>query len=79
MTAEFRLTSAANLLLQGKQIQSVRYMTESEAEGFGWYKRPVVIVLNDGLRLIASMDDEGNDGGSLFWQDDENDGVICTL
>lgn len=79
MTAEFRLTSAANLLLQGKQIESVRYMTQAEAERMGWYKRPVVLVLSDGLRLIVSKDDEGNDGGSLFWQDDENDGVICTL
>lgn len=79
MTAEFRLTSAANLLLQGKQIESVRYMTQAEAEGMGWYKRPVVIVLSDGLRLFVSKDDEGNDGGSLFWQDDESDGVICTL
>lgn len=79
MTAEFRLTSAANLLLQGKQIESVRYMTQAEAERMGWHKRPVVLVLSGRLRLIVSKDDEGNDGGSLFWQDDENDGVICTL
>ena len=34
-----------------------------------WFKRPVVIHLDNDTMLIPSMDDEGNDGGSLFGQD----------
>ena len=43
-------------------------MSETEAdEGFGWRKRPVILVLDDGTEIIPQMDDEGNDGGSLLW------------
>ena len=43
-------------------------MSEIEAdEGFGWHKRPIILILDDGTEIIPQMDDEGNDGGALLW------------
>jgi hypothetical protein len=58
-------------LLVGKKIVRVEYMTKKLAEEQGWYKRPIQIRLNDGTWLTPSMDDEGNDGGSLFTNDEK--------
>ena len=70
----------AQFVLKGKTIVDVAYMTEEEAEDWDWYKRPIVMVLNDGTELIVSMDDEGNNGGSLFYATDETpNGVLPTL
>lgn len=51
--------------LVGKSIKCIRYMNEKEMEMFGWYKRPVIILLNDGTFIIPQSDDEGNDGGAI--------------
>jgi hypothetical protein len=71
----------AQFVLKGKTIVEVFYMSETEAdESFGWYSRPVVMRLNDGTELIVSADDEGNDGGSLFYTTEkEPNGVLPTL
>jgi hypothetical protein len=45
-------------------------------EMMGWYKRPICFFLNDGTSCILSMDDEGNDGGVLFYG---QNGVLPTL
>jgi hypothetical protein len=43
----------------------------------GWYKRPIAFTLNDGTICFLSQDDEGNDGGVMFFQNKENpEGVI---
>ena len=31
-----------------------------------WYKRPVCMLLDNGVWIYPSQDDEGNDGGALF-------------
>lgn len=62
---EKRWTKHAKVLI-GKKIKSVRYMSESEAEDLGWYKRPLVIIFEDNSLIYSSTDDEGNDGGALF-------------
>ena len=54
--------------LLGKTIASVRYMTQKEATNMGWYSRPLAIFFTDGSFIFPSMDDEGNDGGTLFGQ-----------
>jgi len=54
------------LALKGKIITNVRYLTKKEMEGFGWYRKALVIILNDGTCLFPSADDEGNDAGALF-------------
>ena len=58
-------TKHAKVLI-GKKIKSVRYMSESEAEDWGWYSRPLVIIFEDNSLIYSSTDDEGNDGGALF-------------
>jgi|TARA_R110002020_G_scaffold75774_5_gene192546 hypothetical protein len=62
--------------LVGKKIVSVAYMSEADAEKWGWYKRPIMMNLSDGHQLIISQDDEGNDGGSVFTS---YDGPIATI
>ena len=52
--------------LVGKTIKSVEFMSTSKADEWMWSKRPLTIRLSDGHELIISMDDEGNDGGSVF-------------
>jgi hypothetical protein len=69
-------TKIAQDALKGKTITDVRYLNDSEMEMMGWYKRPIVFFLNDGTHCILSSDDEGNEGGSLFYGED---GVLPTL
>ena len=59
----------AKKVLLGKTIVSVNYMTEKDAENLGWYKIPIVFKLSDGSVCYLSCDDEGNDGGALFYSD----------
>ena len=49
----------------GQRIVRLRYMTEVEAEQFGWYSCPLVMQLENGTWLIPSKDDEMNDGGAI--------------
>jgi hypothetical protein len=69
-------TNVAKKVLQGKTIVEVRYLNDEEMEMMGWYKRPVCFFLNDGTSCILSCDDEGNDGGVLFYN---SDGVLPVL
>lgn len=62
--------------LEGKTIVLVRYMNDQEMEMMGWYSRPICFFLNDGTCCLLSSDDEGNDGGVLFY---DGDGVLPTL
>jgi hypothetical protein len=59
--------------LIGKTISKIRYLTDEEMELFGWYKRPMVIVLNDDTQIVLQSDDEGNDGGAAFLYNGEQD------
>lgn len=70
---EAHWTKAASDLLTGRTIKRVRYMTQREADHFGWYSRSVVIELDSGLLLWPSRDDEGNDAGSIFTTDKNTD------
>jgi len=51
--------------LVGKTIAQIEYMPLKEAEGQGWYSRPVAIRLDDGTWLVPMSDDEGNNGGAI--------------
>jgi hypothetical protein len=73
-------TAIAVKVLEGKTIAKVRYLNDKEMKQMGWYKRPICFFLNDGTSCILSMDDEGNDGGVLFYQNDsEKNGVIPVI
>ena len=63
---ETQWTNDITALLVGKKITKVRYMTENERDGHGWYGRPLLIYLDDGTVIYPSQDDEGNDAGALF-------------
>jgi hypothetical protein len=66
----------AEEVLKGKTIVEVRYLNDEETEQMGWSKRPICFFLNDGTSCVLSMDDEGNNGGVLFYNED---GVLPTL
>jgi hypothetical protein len=68
-------TAEAKKVLEGKTIIRVRYLKDDEMEHMGWYKRPICFFLNDGTSCTLSCDDEGNDGGVLFYEN----GVLPTL
>ena len=55
----------ARKALVGRTIKEARYMTQEEADKWGWYKRSVVLFFDDGSWAIPQKDDEGNDGGAL--------------
>ena len=71
-----RWTKVAKKVLEGKTIVEVRYLNDEEMKMMGWYKRPICFFLNDGTNCTLSCDDEGNDGGVLFYG---KDGVLPTL
>ena len=53
------------ILLEGKKIISVRYMSYQEAEENGLDNRPVSFKLDSGEIVVVQSYDEGNNGGSL--------------
>ena len=60
-----RWTKIAEDVLLGRRILKVEYMSSKECNEYMWYKRPITFILDNGTRVIAQMDDEGNDGGVL--------------
>ena len=69
----------AKKTLLGKQITSVRWMTDEEAKDMGWDNRPLCIELDNSMWMFASMDDEGNNGGTLFTDDKDEPGFPVML
>ena len=57
----------------------VEYMSVEEAEDYYWDSRPVCIVLDNGTRLILQADDEGNDGGALWYGTGKEQDVLPVL
>ena len=70
---EARWNREAAECLLGRTVVEARYMTEAEAENYCWDDRPVLIKFDNGLVLIPSSDDEGNNGGALFLEWGGND------
>ena len=58
-------------LLLGRKIVRVRYLTDEEAGAWDWYSRPIAMLLDNGIWIYPSRDDEGNDGGALFTSDEK--------
>jgi hypothetical protein len=65
--------------LTGKTIASVRYMTEQECKRLMWHSRPLLIRFTDGSYIIPQMDDEGNDGGAMYYEGDSGAVLIHTI
>ena len=51
--------------LLGKLIIKIEYCSEELAEEQGWSKRPIQLLLNNGVWLTMTSDDEGNNGGAF--------------
>jgi hypothetical protein len=75
-----RWNDEAKKLLVGRRIVSAFYMTDADANSFGWYERGLVLKLDDGTELIVFRDDEGNGPGALAWTDDnDRQGMLPVL
>ena len=58
--------------LEGAKIVNIREMTKKEADAEAWDLRHDgcrVLVLDNGIKLYASRDYEGNGPGALFFTD----------
>jgi hypothetical protein len=65
-------------VLIGRTIIDVRWMKDSEMNLFGWYKRPMVLICEDGTLIVFQSDDEGNDGGAaLIYNEKKETELIC--
>lgn len=71
LVAEGKATQTAEKFLVGRRIKEVRYLTKNEAEQMYWSKRPLMIIFDNGSYMFAAADDEGNNGGALFFNDSE--------
>jgi hypothetical protein len=69
-------TKVAKEVLKGRTIVEVRYLNDEEMKILGWYTRPICFMLDNCICCMLSCDDEGNDGGVLFYG---KDGVLPTL
>ena len=68
----------------GLTVVEIREMTPDELEYESWttfaHDFTVVLVFNDGSKIYASSDCEGNGPGALFGITAENEGVmVCPL
>lgn len=78
MDYQAKWTEIASDLLLNRKIVKVRYMEQAEADDMGWYSRPVAFLLDNGVWVFPSADDEGNNGGALFTTD-RNNSVLPVL
>ena len=74
-----RWNSQAKKILLGKKIIQVKYVDTKEAKSYMWNNRPVSFTLDDGTRLMVQMDDEGNDGGALWYGTKDGDDILHVL
>jgi hypothetical protein len=61
----------------GCKIVEIRPMTKRELAAQGWddYRgMPTVLVLDNGTKLFASQDHEGNGPGAIFGEDKKGEG-----
>ena len=79
MSLTKKWTKIAEKELLNKRIIKVEYMEQEECEKYDWYKRPITFFLDDGTRVIAQMDDEGNDGGVLTCLTSKSEEVLPVL
>jgi len=79
MSLTKKWTKFAKKRLIGKKIVDVEYLSDEEIKNIGWYKRPVAFKLDDGAWIYPQMDDEGNDGGVLYYHQEDDCQVFPVL
>ena len=50
----------------GQKIVAIEALSDAECEELMWDRPATVIKLENGMRIFASRDDEGNGKGTLF-------------
>jgi len=60
----------ATKIFKGKVVSHIRYTDVDESAELGWSRTPIII-FTDGTFILASRDDEGNDGGAFFTSEPE--------
>jgi hypothetical protein len=66
MTTTKHWNDEATRLLVGRTITNARYLTAAECKDAYWSHSAVIFTLDNGVEVIASSDDEGNNAGALF-------------
>ena len=56
----------ATKLFKGKIVEKIEYTTTRDLKSLGWNKSTPMIIFTDGTYILASCDDEGNEGGVFF-------------
>tara|TARA_Y100000296_G_C4938464_1_gene140215 strand:- start:37 stop:291 length:255 start_codon:yes stop_codon:yes gene_type:complete len=74
-----RWNEHAKKLLLNRRIVSVKYMDNDEAKKSLWDDRPVRIILDDGTNILPMSDDEGNNGGALWFGTKDGEDVLPVL
>ena len=69
----------AESILLGKKIVRVEYIDKEEAADYMWNMRGISFILDDGTRVIAMKDDEGNDAGVLAYVNKDVDSVLPVI
>ena len=62
---KFKITEIPENLIDEEVKILSQGMSEEDAKKFGWSKRPIQILLNNGVWLTITQDDEGNNGGAI--------------
>ena len=57
----------------GQRIVRMHYMSKKDAEELNWYKRPLMLMLENGTWIIPQQDDEGNDGGAMWLMNEKRE------
>ena len=72
-------TTHAERALLNKRIIKVEYMSKQEAKDYMWDNRPITFMLDDGTRVIPQADDEGNDGGAVWFGNNDEESIMPVL
>ena len=74
-----RWNEKAKQVVLGRKIIQVKYVDTKEAKSYMWDKRPISFTLDDGTRLMVQQDDEGNDGGALWYGNKDGEDLLPVL
>ena len=66
-------TKLAKEKLVGRKIVKVEYMSAQEVENSMWSNSPICFLLDNGAWVYPMADDEGNDGGVLYYNGTDSD------
>lgn len=56
----------ATKALKNLVVKKIRWMSQKELDEYGWCQSAPVIEFTNGLTIIGSMDNEGNDAGAFI-------------